>query len=62
VAEHHCRVKELYTIGAMVSFSAHTTPRELLAVVNSAEMKEVLSQYDLPGIWIIKPHLVKGQP
>ena len=47
VAEHHCRVKELYILGAMVSFSAHTTPRELLAVVNSAEMKEVLSQYDL---------------
>lgn len=47
VAEHHCRVKELYIIGAMVSFSAHTTPRELLTVVNSAEMKEVLSQYDL---------------
>jgi len=47
VAEHHCRVNELYILGAMVSFSAHTTPRELLAVVNSAEMKEALSQYDL---------------
>jgi len=49
VAEHHCRVKELYILGAMVNFSAHTTPRELLAVVNSVEMKEVLSQYDLAG-------------
>jgi proteasome assembly chaperone (PAC2) family protein len=47
VVEHHCRVKELYIIGAMVSFSAHTAPRRLLAVVNSVEMKEVLSQYDL---------------
>jgi len=47
VAEHHCRLKELYILGAMVSVSAHTTPRELLAVVNSAEMKEVLSRYDL---------------
>jgi len=47
VAEQHCRVKELYIIGAMVSFSAHTTPRQLLAVVNLAEMKEVLGQYDL---------------
>jgi len=47
VAEHHCRVIELYTIEAMVSFSAHTAPRELLAVVNSAEMKEVLSPYEL---------------
>ena len=49
VAEHHCRVKELYTIGAMISVSAHTAPRQLLAVVNSAETKEVLSQYDLAG-------------
>jgi proteasome assembly chaperone (PAC2) family protein len=47
VAEQHCRVKELYLLGAMVSFSAHTAPRQLLAVVNSAEMKEILSQYDL---------------
>ena len=49
VAEHHCRVKELYLLGAMVSFSAHTTPRQLLTVVNSVEMKEVLNQYDLAG-------------
>ena len=47
VAEHCCRVKELYFLGAMVSFSAHTTPRQLLTVVNSAEMKEALGQYDL---------------
>jgi proteasome assembly chaperone (PAC2) family protein len=47
VAVHHCQVKELYLLGAMVSFSAHTVPRQLLAVVNSAEMKEVLGQYDL---------------
>jgi predicted ATP-grasp superfamily ATP-dependent carboligase len=47
VAKHHCRAKELYLLGAMVSFSAHTTPRQLLAVANSAEMKEALSQYDL---------------
>jgi proteasome assembly chaperone (PAC2) family protein len=49
VAEHHCQTKELYILGTMVSFSAHTTPRELLAVVNSPEMKEMLSQYDLAG-------------
>jgi proteasome assembly chaperone (PAC2) family protein len=49
VAEDYCRAKELYILGAMVSFSAHTTPRQLLAVVNSAEMKEALSQYELAG-------------
>jgi len=47
VAEHHCRAKELYTIGGMVSLAAHTSPRELLAVANSPEMREILSQYDL---------------
>ncbi len=47
VAERHCLVKELYVIGAMVSFSAHTSPRQSLAVVNLPEMKEILSQYDL---------------
>lgn len=49
MAVHHCRIRELYVLGAMISFSAHTTPRQLLAVVNSAQMKEVLSQYDLAG-------------
>lgn len=49
VAEHHCQVKELYIIGAMVSLDAHTTPRQLLAVVNSAELKDILSQYELIG-------------
>ena len=47
VAERSCKVKELYTIGGMVSSSAHTTPRVLLAIANSPEMKEVLRQYDL---------------
>lgn len=47
VAEHYCHVKEIYTVGGMVSLSAHTVPRELLAVPNSAEMKKVLSQYGL---------------
>jgi predicted ATP-grasp superfamily ATP-dependent carboligase len=47
VAEQHCRVRELYLLEAMLSFSAHTTPRGLLTVVNSPEIKETLSQYDL---------------
>lgn len=47
VAGHHCRVGELHLLGAMVSFSAHTAPRQLLAVVNSAEMKETISRHDL---------------
>ncbi len=48
VAEHHYRnLRELYVVGAMISFSAHTAPRELLAVSNLPEMKENLNQYNL---------------
>jgi predicted ATP-grasp superfamily ATP-dependent carboligase len=47
VAEHYCQAKELYTIGGMVSLSAHTAFRRLLAIANSAEMKNVLNQYDI---------------
>ena len=47
VAEHYCHAKELYTVGGMVSLSAHTAPRELLAIANSPEMKQVLSQHDV---------------
>ena len=47
MAEHHCQIKELYTIGGMISESAHTIPRTLLTIVNSPEMKETLSQYDI---------------
>jgi len=46
-AEHYCHVKELHTIGGMVSLSAHTTPRELLGTFNSPELKEALSHYNL---------------
>ena len=47
VAEHYCHVKELYTIGGMVTLSAHTFPRELLAVSNLPGVKNMLSQYHL---------------
>lgn len=47
LAEHYCHTRELYTIGGMVSPSAHTAPRDLFAIANSLEMKAVLNQYDL---------------
>jgi len=49
VGEHHCHVKELYTIGAMVSLSAHTAPRQLLGTFNSPELKQALSDYGFAG-------------
>lgn len=47
VAEQRCHAREFYTIGAMISFGAHTAPRELLAVANSPEMRAALENYDL---------------
>jgi len=46
-AEHYCHVKEIHTIGGMVSLSAHTAPRELLGTFNSPELKKALSHYNL---------------
>ncbi|RLG23518.1 hypothetical protein DRN85_09235, partial [Methanosarcinales archaeon] len=48
VAGHFGQVKELYTIGGMISLSAHTTPRELLTYFSSSQLKQELSQYS-PG-------------
>ena len=47
VAQDYCHTTELYTIGGMVYFGAHTTPRELSATASSLEMKGILSRYDL---------------
>ena len=46
-AQHHCRVREIYTIGEMVSLGAHTAPRELFGTFSSPEFKEALSYYQL---------------
>jgi proteasome assembly chaperone (PAC2) family protein len=46
-AEKYCKVQEIYTVGGMVSPGAHTTPRMLLSVANSVEMKQMLGHYDL---------------
>ena len=47
VAQVRCGVKEFYTMGGMISFGAHTAPRQLMAVANSAEMRSALDGYDL---------------
>jgi proteasome assembly chaperone (PAC2) family protein len=49
IAEQYCGVKEIYTVGGMVTNAAHTTPRMLLSVVNSTEMKMALGNYDIAG-------------
>jgi proteasome assembly chaperone (PAC2) family protein len=47
IAEKYFKVKQIYTVGGMVLPSAHTTPRTLLSVVNSTEMKRMLGGYDV---------------
>ncbi|MFC1892888.1 PAC2 family protein [Chloroflexota bacterium] len=47
IGEHCGHVKEILTIGGMISLSAHTAPRELLGTFNSPELKEALSHYNI---------------
>ena len=47
IAEKYFKVKHIYTVGGMVLPSAHTTPRTLLSVVNSTEMKRMFGLYDV---------------
>ncbi len=47
VASHDCAVKEIYTMGAMVSPAAHTVPRLLISIVNDKEIKSSLEPYNV---------------
>lgn len=40
-------VKKIYTVGAMVSVAAHTMPRVLVAIANTAEVKSELEPYNV---------------
>lgn len=44
-AQDHFEVKELYTIGGIVSASAHLSPRRVFAVVNRRALKGELAPY-----------------
>jgi len=47
VAQHYCRVKELYTVSGTTSPIAHSSPRRLLAVFNQPEFQRRLRGYEL---------------
>ncbi|MBN2455793.1 MAG: PAC2 family protein [Sedimentisphaerales bacterium] len=58
VAGYYCKSKELYTINAILSQTAHTNPRRILAVFNQAKLKKALRVYSLVDMtWQGKPHL-----
>jgi len=42
-----CGVREIYTLGAMVSVSAHTMPRQLITVMNSGTIKAELEPFNV---------------
>lgn len=47
VGQEFCHMKEVYTIGGIISLSAHTAPRQLLTVANNPETRALLQEYDL---------------
>ncbi len=47
LAQHHCRVKNLYTINGTVSAIAHTGSRRILAVFNKEKFQQELRDYAL---------------
>lgn len=47
VAEIHCRTKEVYTIGKIISIRAHTNPRELFGIFSTKDFQTELSEYGI---------------
>ena len=47
VAQHHCRIKELYTISSTVSSMPFNSPRKILAVYNAEELQKSLRNGEL---------------
>jgi len=45
IAQNYCHVKEVFVIGGMISPGAHTTPRIVMPLVNSKEMKASLNEF-----------------
>jgi len=46
-AQHHCGMKEFYTLNGAVSYIAHTSPRRIVTVFNQTEMKNSLEDHGL---------------
>jgi len=50
VAEHYCKVKELFTINGTISPTVHTGQRQLSAVFNQQKIQKELSGYGLENL------------
>lgn len=73
LAQHYCKIQELYTIGGTISPIAHTSSRRILAVFNQPEIQQELSGYGLKNmnwqgppamssylLWIAKKRAIRG--
>ncbi len=47
VGHEKCGAEELYTMGTMISYAAHTMPRVLISIVNHPDMKAELEPYNV---------------
>lgn len=47
LAIDRCGIKELYTIGGVVTSVTHTSPRRVFGIVNRVELNEILTQYEV---------------
>jgi proteasome assembly chaperone (PAC2) family protein len=47
VAEHYCKVKELFTISSTVAPIAHTSSRRILTIFNQQQLQQKLQGYGL---------------
>lgn len=47
ISQKVCQVKEICTLGGMISISAHTMPRILMATMNKPEIKSTLCDFDI---------------
>ncbi|MDY6834989.1 MAG: PAC2 family protein [Chloroflexota bacterium] len=47
LVEHCCGVRQIYTVGGIVSLMSHVHPRRISVVVNDAQLKDSLQGYNL---------------
>ncbi len=50
VAQQRCQVRQVLTVGGILSIAAHTSPRQLFAVGNSPNTLRNLGKYSVEGI------------
>jgi proteasome assembly chaperone (PAC2) family protein len=47
ISQKVCHVNKICTLGGMISISAHTMPRILMATMNKPEIKSILCDFDI---------------